>query len=81
MTSCRHCHPREFQTSYASTVLLGNEDLKSAIETLENRGIVPCVTAVCGKCGKLSVVMYQGSADPYVHSLAMWNCLGRFLRS
>ncbi len=79
MTSCRHCKPTPFTKSYASVALLGNECLESAVEALEGRGIVPCVNAVCGKCGELSVIVYEDCEAPYVHALAMWERVGKYL--
>lgn len=76
MTCCRHCAPRPFSATYASVVLLGNSDTEKAVVDLESRGIVPCINAVCGQCGKLSVLVYD---DSYVHSLALWEKLGAYL--
>ena len=61
--------------TYASITLLGTEDLETRVDQVESVGIVPCVTAVCGECGKMSLVLYEGVADPYVHALAMYERL------
>ncbi len=76
--SCRHCQPRPFTKSYASVALLGQESLEHAITDLENRGIVPCVTAICGKCNKLSTIMYDVE-EPHLHSLVIYKILGKYL--
>lgn len=79
MASCRHCVSASFEPSYASVALLGTRDLRDSVELLESRGIVPCVSAVCGKCGRLSVLVRGDERAPFVHSLAMWERLGRHL--
>ena len=76
MTSCRHCLRLPLNSSYGSVALLGNKDLEQCVVSMEGRGIVPCVNAVCGRCGKLSVIVYDGSC---VHSLALWERLGKYL--
>jgi hypothetical protein len=46
---------------------------------LESRGIVPCVTAICGRCGRTSVVLHEGARDPLAHALALYERVGRFI--
>lgn len=76
--SCRHCDPLDFRRSYASVALLGRRDLREAVENVEARGIVPCITAVCPRCGKLSLIVHDARA-PYVHALAVWDRVGGYL--
>lgn len=75
---CRHCHPQPFTESYASVALLGTESLEHAVERLEGRGIVPCLTAVCGACNKLSAILYDVE-EPYLHTLVLYEHLGHYL--
>lgn len=74
--SCRHCCCVPLRRTYASVALLGTEELSCAVERLESRGIVPCVTAFCGECNRLSAIVYDGD---YVHGLALWERLGKYL--
>jgi len=54
-------------------------DLEIEVESLESRGIVPSVTAVCGTCGRLSIILYDGALEPYVHALALYAQVGKYL--
>ena len=46
------------------------------MESVEDVGIVPCVTAVCGECGRISVIAYDGSC---AHALGLWKRYGKFI--
>lgn len=70
-TCCRHCADiAPDETSYAS-VLVGNGDpMRSVVESIEAR-IIPCVTAVCPKCGRVSLLS-NGTPASCVRTVAMW---------
>jgi hypothetical protein len=76
--SCRHCSPRPMVSSYASVAFLGKKTLEDAVQELEGVGIVPCVNAVCGTCGRLSVILYDVQ-EPYLHSLVLFKVLKSYL--
>jgi len=67
------------KATYASVALLGVVDVQSSIEQLEDRGIVPSLTSVCGSCGRVSVVLYDGARDAFAHTLGLWARYGRFM--
>ncbi len=70
-TCCRHCTgiaPDE-PSSYAS-VLVGGGEMSKVIESIETR-IIPCVTAVCPKCGRVSLLS-NGTPASCVRTVAMW---------
>jgi len=64
--------------SYASVALLGKTSLEDAVTELEGQGIVPCINAVCGSCGRLSVILYDVE-EPYLHSLVLFKVLRPYL--
>jgi len=55
------------------------KDLQTEVEALESRGIVPSVTAVCGTFGRLSIILYDGAREPYVHGLALYERIGNYV--
>ena len=77
--SCRHCHPKPFERSYASVILLGQQDLRASVDELESKGIMPCLTAICPECSKLSVIYNADDIAPFVHTIALWKRLGPYL--
>jgi hypothetical protein len=77
--ACRHCSSCAARATYASVIVCGSNDVHQTIEFVENKGIVPCVTAICGGCGRVSLILHEGSKDPFAHSLAMWERYGKFI--
>ena len=74
---CRHCagiDPDE--TSYAS-VLVGNGGMRVMVESIEAR-IIPCVTAVCSECGRVSLLS-NGTPASCVRTVAMWRRMAEWL--
>jgi hypothetical protein len=76
-TCCRHCtHLALGPETYASA-LVGNGSLLKAVESIENR-IIPCVTAVCPVCGRVTVLS-NGTAASCVRTVAMWRRLAEWV--
>lgn len=46
------------------------------MESVEELGVIPCVTAVCGACNRISVIAYEGSC---AHALGIWKRYGKFI--
>jgi len=68
---CRHCSKIKFGTSYASVLLLnGGDNVMKTITELESRQI-PCVSAICPKCERVSVLS-DGSIDSLLRTVYMW---------
>jgi hypothetical protein len=79
MTCCRHCAGISLgATSYAST-LVGNGSLLTTVESIEAR-IIPCVTAVCPACGRVSLLS-NGTPASCVRTVAMWRRLAEWVDS
>ena len=77
--SCRHCTQTPLSATYSSTVFLGHShSLDDDVRAVESLGIIPCVTAVCGSCGRLSLIAQDGSV---LHSLGLYRSFGKFLMS
>lgn len=77
--SCRHCTQTPLNATYSSTVFLGHSHpLDEAVHAVESLGIIPCVTAVCGSCGRLSLIVHDNSV---LHSLGLYRRFGKFLMS
>ena len=72
MSVCHHCASSSFNpSSYASVLVTGGIDgLPKLIRDLESR-IVPCVSAVCPKCQKVSVLS-DGSTESVLGTIFMW---------
>jgi hypothetical protein len=58
--------------TYAST-LVGDGSLMGVVESIETR-IIPCVTAVCSSCGRVTVLS-NGTIASCVRTVAMWRRL------
>jgi hypothetical protein len=65
-----------FIESYAST-LVGNGNLLNTIQSVEAR-IIPCVTAVCPDCGRVSLLS-NGTLQSCVRTVAMWRRMAEWL--
>ena len=72
--SCRHCSV--IRNTYASVVVCDGSNTVHYMERIEELGIIPCVTAVCGACNKISVIAYDGSC---AHALGTWKQYGKFI--
>ncbi len=72
--SCRHC--TKVPSTYSAVLISGNTDPAQYMERVEEIGIIPCVTAVCGDCNRISVIAYDGSC---AHALGMWMKYGNFI--
>ena len=74
-TVCRHCTRSRFQNkTYASVLVTGGTDgLATALSDLESR-IVPCVSAVCPSCEKISVLS-NGTTESLLCTVYMWQRL------
>jgi hypothetical protein len=75
---CRHCagFSLDDRTTYASVLVAGN-DLCNTVESLEER-IVPCVTAVCPECDRVSLIS-DGSTESMLCSIYMWQSLREWI--
>ena len=73
-TKCRHCNPFPLKDTYAS-ILVGNGEarLLDTLDSLEQR-LIPCVTAVCPQCGKVTVLS-GGTTPSVVNTIVMWKHL------
>ena len=68
---CRHCSKAEFATSYASVLLLdGSDNVMKTVSELESRQI-PCVSAVCPNCERISVLS-DGGIDSLLRTVYLW---------
>lgn len=69
---CRHCESIRFDPkTYASVLVAGGDDgLRRTLEEVEAR-IVPCVTAVCPKCERVSVLS-DGSTRSVLGTIRTW---------
>ena len=68
---CRHCSKAEFATSYASVLLLdGSDNVTKTVSELESRQI-PCVSAVCPNCERISVLS-DGGIDSLLRTVYLW---------
>jgi hypothetical protein len=79
MSVCRHCASPAFDArSYASVLVAGGaKELQSIITDLESR-IVPCVTAVCPECQRVSVLS-DGSTESLLCTIFMWRQLREWI--
>ena len=76
---CRHCARFPFEDrdrTYASVLVAGGA-LLDTIELLEKR-IIPCVTAVCPECDKISLIS-DGSTESMISSIYMWQRLREWI--
>ena len=64
------------ESSYASA-LVGNGSLEDAVASIEAR-IIPCITAVCPKCSRVSLLS-DGTAASCVRTVAMWRRLAEWV--
>ena len=79
MTRCRHCAHFSFderESTYASVLVAGNVLLET-VELLEKR-IIPCVTAVCPQCDRISLIS-DGSTESMICSIYMWQRLREWI--
>lgn len=77
---CRHCASLSLEDrprTYACALVAGGSTLLEAVESLEER-IVPCVTAVCPKCDRVSLVS-DGSTESMLCSIYMWQRLREWI--
>lgn len=75
---CRHCagFSLDDRSTYASVLVAGNV-FRSTVESLEER-IVPCVTAVCPDCDRVSLIS-DGSTESMLCSIFMWQRLREWI--
>jgi hypothetical protein len=75
---CRHCAGFSLaeKKTYAS-VLVAGDVLLETVELLERR-IIPCVTAVCPNCDRVSLIS-DGSVDSMLCSIFMWQRLREWI--
>lgn len=73
MPICRHCTPFALGDTYASQILTQGVPLLQFVETMELR-IIPCATAVCPQCGKVTVLS-GGTTPSVVNTIVMWKHL------
>jgi hypothetical protein len=64
------------ESSYAS-VLVCNGGLHQTVISIESR-IIPCVTAICPKCGSVSLLS-DGTAESCVRTVALWKRMAEWL--
>ena len=80
MIECRHCARVDVDavppSAALALVLEANKDLRSAVEELEAEGVLPCLTAVCPVCKRVSILVEDGG---YAHVLALWKRVRPFL--
>ena len=68
---CRHCASLFLgQESYASTLVGEPGGFLCTAKSIEER-IIPCVTAVCPDCGRVSLLS-DGTMESCVRTVAMW---------
>ena len=79
MTCCRHCEQVVLGPETYASVLVSNNgsSLLATVESIENR-IIPCVTAVCPVCARVTVLS-NGTPASCVRTLAMWHRLAEWL--
>jgi hypothetical protein len=76
---CRHCSGFSLdshQNTYASVLVAGTV-FRRTVESLEER-IVPCVTAVCPACDRVSLIS-DGSTESMLCSIFMWQRLREWI--
>ncbi len=66
----------EDSRTYASVLVAGNA-LLATVESLERR-IIPCVTAVCPNCDRVSLIS-DGSTESMICSIFMWQRLKEWI--
>ena len=78
-TVCRHCHPLSLNSkSYASVLVTGGTDsLSTTLTDLESR-IIPCVSAVCPECEKISILS-DGSTESVLCTVFMWQRMRQWI--
>lgn len=77
MSVCRHCAGLVFDaTSYASVLVSGGA-VPPVLADLESR-IIPCVTAVCPDCERISVLS-DGSQESALGTIFMWQSLREWI--
>ena len=77
MPICRYCSPFSLQDTYASQILTQGVSLQEFVETMEHT-IIPCATAVCPQCGKVSLLS-AGNTPSVVNTIVMWKHLRRWI--
>jgi hypothetical protein len=75
---CRHCagFSLDGRITYSSVLVAGNV-LRTTIELIEER-IIPCVTAVCPTCDRVSLIS-DGSTESMLCSIFMWQRLREWI--
>jgi hypothetical protein len=78
-TLCRHCASLQFdQASYASVLVTGGTDgVQTVVADLESR-IVPCITAVCPKCERVSILS-DGTLESLLCTMYTWQRLRNWI--
>jgi hypothetical protein len=74
---CRHCHCASFDDKTYASVLVSSGKLMPEIQSLETR-IIPCVTAVCPTCDRVSVLS-DGTTESVLCTLFMWQRLKEWI--
>jgi hypothetical protein len=74
---CRHCANLHLTESSYASVLVGDGSLMSTAQSVETR-IIPCVTAVCPDCGRVSLLS-NGTLESCVRTVAMWKRLAEWV--
>jgi hypothetical protein len=78
---CRHCAGTTLEdcaATYSSVLITGGERaMKTMVESLEER-IIPCVTAVCPACDRVSLIS-DGSTESMLCSIYMWQRLREWI--
>ena len=78
-TVCRHCTPQTLNhRSYASVLVTnGAEGLSAVLSDLESR-IIPCVSAVCPECERISILS-DGSTESVLCTVYMWQRMRQWI--
>lgn len=76
---CRHCAKVSLmdRATYSSVLITGTDTMKTTVESLEER-IIPCVTAVCPACNRVSLIS-DGSIESMLCSIYMWQRLQEWI--
>ena len=72
-TVCRHCAKTIFNDKTYASVLVATSTLMADISSLETR-VIPCVTAVCPTCDRVSVIS-DGTTESVLCTIFMWRQL------
>jgi hypothetical protein len=65
------------RATYSSILITGTDTMKTTVESLEER-IIPCVTAVCPACNRVSLIS-DGSIESMLCSIYMWQRLQEWI--